>query len=179
MRRILKHILIGGSLLFAGCDQRAQSILDPRSDEAGTISDLWWVMFILGSLVFVAVMFFTLVAVLGKSGSRPPGGSMRFVWAGGIVLPAIILVGLLIYSLKASFALSPSDEAITIEPRRICGIVLKVPRPEEVGKWSECHWRSRVTGVRRLHRVHRQCTDRIDAELIQLVLTRHRVPVLS
>ena len=115
MKSAARNIAFGGSLFLMGCDQRAQSILDPRSAEAGTISDLWWVMFILGSLVFIAVMFFMLVAVLGKSGSKPPGGSMRFVWAGGIIFPAIILVGLLIYSLKASFALSPSEEGITIE----------------------------------------------------------------
>ncbi len=114
--RVLKHILLCGCLwLLTGCDQRAQSILDPRSTEAGTISDLWWVMMILGSVVFVIVMFFTMVAVLGKSGARPPGGSVRFIWAGGIIIPAVILVGLLIYSLKASFALSPSEEGITIE----------------------------------------------------------------
>ena len=101
--------------VLAGCDTRAQSILDPRSPEAREIANLWWVMFAVCSVVFVAVIWFLLQAVFGREGSRPPGGPIRFVVAGGIILPAVVLVGFLIYSLRVSLLLSPPEEGLTIE----------------------------------------------------------------
>lgn len=102
-------------LLVMGCGPHVQSVLDPRSDEASAIADLWWAMAIVGSVVFLAVMGFLFGAVFGKSGSRPPGGAMRFVWAGGIVLPAIVLVGILFYALHVTLRTAPPQHILTIE----------------------------------------------------------------
>ncbi len=102
------------SLLIAGCGEHVQSVLDPRSEEAESIARLWWVMAITGSLVFIAVLVFMFQAIFSKSGSGPPGGSVGFVWAGGIIMPAIVLVGLLIYSLRVTLMEAPED-GITID----------------------------------------------------------------
>jgi cytochrome c oxidase subunit II len=60
-------------------------------------------------------MGFFFVAVMGKGGSRPPGGAMRFIWAGGIIMPAIVLVGILFYALHVTLRTKAPEHILTIE----------------------------------------------------------------
>ena len=102
-------------LLVGGCGKHPQSILDAASPEAREIANLWWVMFAVCSVVFAAVMVFLYKAVFSRGGSLPPGGQIRFVVGGGIILPAVVLVGFLIYSLRVSILIAPPANAMTIE----------------------------------------------------------------
>lgn len=102
-------------LTLSGCGEHHQSILDPRSPEAREIANLWWVMFWVCSVVFVAVVWFLFAAIFGKVGSQPPGGPLRFVVAGGIILPAVVLIGFLIYSLRVAILISAPDDGLVIE----------------------------------------------------------------
>ena len=58
------------------------------------------------------------------------------------------------------------DEAIAVRPVRVVRIVVHEALPERVGDGRERHRRSRMAGVRLLHRVHRQSAHRVDAELV-------------
>src|SRR5690554_255026 len=91
-------LFMGALFLVSGCGEHRQSILDPQSPEAREIANLWWVMFWVCGLVFVAVLWFLGRALFSRPGSQAPGGSIRFVVAGGIVLPVVVLTGFLIYS---------------------------------------------------------------------------------
>jgi cytochrome c oxidase subunit II len=102
-------------LLLAGCGPHRQSVIDPQSPEASAIAEIWWVMLIIGTIVFVVTMAFLFVAVYTGSEDKPPGGSMRFVWAGGIIIPSIILVGILIYSMQLSTSMSGEHDGLVIE----------------------------------------------------------------
>jgi cytochrome c oxidase subunit II len=117
----LARLAPAGALGVAGCrGERAQSALHPAGPAAEAIADLWWVMFGLGAAVFVAVMALALLAVLRGRRSegapdRPPLGTNAFIWTGGVVLPAIILIYLLIASLRTTVDLRPPAGAVTVE----------------------------------------------------------------
>ncbi len=73
-----------------------QSILEPASRSAERISDLWWLMFWLGTVIFVLVMLLVLYAAVHgrRSDDRPglsTGRKQAVVIGGGIVMPLIVL----------------------------------------------------------------------------------------
>lgn len=83
-----------GALLLAGCSG-SQSILDPAGDGARDSANIWWLMFWLGTAVFVVVLALIGVAVI--RGSRDDDtalsskGRLRMVVLGGVIIPAIII----------------------------------------------------------------------------------------
>jgi cytochrome c oxidase subunit II len=76
---------------------------------------LWWLMFGLGTLVFVLVMAALYLAVFGKRSDGPPLGHRRFIVLTGLALPALVFVVLLLFSLRTTLLLRTPDAAITIE----------------------------------------------------------------
>lgn len=94
------------------------SITQPHGPAAARINELWWVMFWIATAVCVIVFVFLGLAV-GRTREGGRGGPLteRFVVWSGAVIPAVILVGLLIYSLGTNRVLAApqADEALTIE----------------------------------------------------------------
>lgn len=108
-----------GALLamLHGCHQEhRQSALHPAGPAAERIADLWWLMLAVLGGVFLVTMLLALVAILRHRRSSEPGRPVGqwFIVAGGIVLPAVILVGLLIASLFTTVGLHPPGEPVTI-----------------------------------------------------------------
>ena len=94
------------------------SVTRPQGPAAARINELWWVMFWIATVVCVVVfvlLLFSVVRPRGAQRGRPL--SERFVVISGAVIPAIILVGLLAYSLGTNEVLAApaADEALTIE----------------------------------------------------------------
>lgn len=93
---------------------------------AGVIGDrearLGWVLLAIASLVLVVVALLVVAAVYrrrpepGTSLGRT-GAGIRWIWVGGVVVPAVILLGVLFYStaIFASVARPPSRQALTIQ----------------------------------------------------------------
>ncbi len=102
---------------LVGCHRgHEQSAVHPASSEAASIATLWWVMFAVLTAVFVLVMALTYLAISrGQTGKKVPGGAGRFVVISGIIVPSIILVGLLIYSLQTTLTLRRSTEGRVIQ----------------------------------------------------------------
>lgn len=81
------------------------NVLDPRGPAAADIAVLWWVMFALGTAVFVAVTVLLIVSVVRRrtapvaedalAGEGFAGGSNVLMAVGGITLPAVVVVGLM------------------------------------------------------------------------------------
>jgi cytochrome c oxidase subunit 2 len=117
-RRPLVHalpLLVAG--LLAGCAaEHAQSALHPASAEAGAISRLWWVMLALYGAVTLVTFGLLGAALLARRspGAGPPGGDVRFVVVAGVVVPTLILVGVLVYSLQVSRTLRRPEGAFTV-----------------------------------------------------------------
>jgi cytochrome c oxidase subunit II len=104
--------------VLVGCHPgHRQSVLHPASPEASQISTLWWVMFGVLTAVFIVVMALTAAAVLvrRRQDAAPPGGGVRFVVVSGIVIPSVILVALLFYSLQVTISLRRPQEGLLIQ----------------------------------------------------------------
>lgn len=82
------------------------SVLDPRGPAGADIAVLWWVMFGLGMAVFVIVAVLLVLASVGRRGQAVAddslagegfaGGSNVLVAIGGVAVPAVIVVGLMV-----------------------------------------------------------------------------------
>jgi cytochrome c oxidase subunit 2 len=103
--------------LLVGCHRgHEQSAVHPASAESASIATLWWVMFAVLTAVFVVVMALTYLAISrGQTGKKVPGGPGRFVVISGIIVPSIILIGLLIYSLQTTLTLRWPTEGRVIQ----------------------------------------------------------------
>jgi cytochrome c oxidase subunit 2 len=112
--------------LISGCTAGVrQSALHPAGPAAAEIAWLWWIMCGAFTAVFLLVLVLVWMALVrrapsgteetaGRDGSAPPLGRNGFVIAGGIVLPVVVLVPLLILSLETSAELKQPEEALTI-----------------------------------------------------------------
>ncbi|MEX1049249.1 MAG: cytochrome c oxidase subunit II [Akkermansiaceae bacterium] len=109
------------ALLLSGCGGNDfQSALHPASEEAKSISWLWWMMVVVYGLVFLVTLGLAGMAILkrksiDKAPTEAPGGPVKFVVVAGIVVPSIILLGILVYSLRASSAMRAPETEFTIE----------------------------------------------------------------
>lgn len=74
------------------------------------VAELAQAMFIGGGLIFVVVMVLACAALFGPASLRLALGQHRFILAGGVVFPVIVLSALLVYSLLSSAALGRADE---------------------------------------------------------------------
>jgi cytochrome c oxidase subunit 2 len=100
------------------------SALDPQGPAAANIANLWWLLFWLGTAVFVIVTALLLFIVFTH---RRPGEMMApdlrapehrtWIWWGGVIFPAIILSLTLFFTLRSHIALAypPTPPALTIE----------------------------------------------------------------
>jgi cytochrome c oxidase subunit II len=117
-RLIHTVVLILAAASLAGCEgERVQSMLHPEGPAAQEIATLWWILFGIGTAVFVVTMLALFVGIWlgGKGRERPPLGN-RFVVVTGIVLPAIILLVTMYFALAATPKMYvPDNTAVTIE----------------------------------------------------------------
>jgi cytochrome c oxidase subunit II len=116
-RHSLPALLCGGLLLLMGChhDHR-QSMLHPASPASAQIAWLWWVLFAVCTAVFVIVMILLAAAIFHRRDQpqrQSPLGN-KFIIVSGIVLPAIILFGLLVISVRSQVSLGMPETQLTI-----------------------------------------------------------------
>ena len=123
-------------LFLAGCTSvplvpaRTPSALDPAGPVAAHLATLWWVMFALGTAMFLLVVGFMFAALLRRPRATSDvdpdttGGDEGRRWPiwGGIILPIVVLVltfGYNIYTLAAiEKPLNKTDVNIEIVGRR-------------------------------------------------------------
>lgn len=123
---ILAIVTTLSGVAFAGM-AAGQSILEPASRSAERIADLWWVMFWLGTAVFVVVMLLLGFAVTRgrrREDNRGLSNGRRqaVVLAGGVVVPFLILVVVFGYTLRTITGLaddrSTSDWTVEVIGRQ-------------------------------------------------------------
>ena len=92
-------------LIASGCSG-SLSTLSPSGPAAGSIATLWWVMLAGACVLFALVMGLFLLVV-----RRPGWGSSvsptRWIVLGGLALPAVVLLPLVVYALIAGERLLP------------------------------------------------------------------------
>ncbi|WP_164102417.1 cytochrome c oxidase subunit II [Candidatus Laterigemmans baculatus] len=105
------------ALLLSGCQgDRVQSSLHPAGPAAEAVAQLWWVLLTILGLYTLAVFVLTALAIFRRNplGRRARYQGRAFILVGGVILPAVILVPLLIYSLTTTVALHQPDTGLTI-----------------------------------------------------------------
>jgi cytochrome c oxidase subunit II len=106
------------SLGLTAC-KGAPSTLEPSGPGAARIEGLWWLAFWVAAAVFAIVCGFLVVAVIrGRRTSavrgRVPWGE-PFVVVSGVVVPAVLLIGIYVVSLADTRALSRRGELARFE----------------------------------------------------------------
>jgi len=111
---------------LSGCGE-APAIFDAAGQAAKQINSLWWLLFGLGSAVYIVVMGYlflalyrrrqpTTDAVLAPDGDLGGGNTRVVIW-GGIIIPALILLIVYGFTFRTLWALSANDQEtdLTIE----------------------------------------------------------------
>lgn len=96
--------LIGVAFWVTACQGR-QSSLDPRGPAAAQIAELWWIMLVMGGLVFAVVLGLLWAALFRRRAaevSGTPKSNQGHTWivAGGIVMPIIVLIAVIIFTVE-------------------------------------------------------------------------------
>lgn len=109
-------ILIAARAFAQGIDG-SPSILNPAGPFAESIAQLWWLMLLLGTLIFLLVLFL-MVGSLFKGRQEPPSEEYvinRWIVLGGIVMPSIVLAIVFAATLHTSNLQARSSSEMTIE----------------------------------------------------------------
>ena len=108
------------ALVACSTTDRTPSITDPKGSEAHTIAGVWWLMCGLAAAVYIVVAGFILVAAFrGRRTERGRHSGARdstFIWVGGIIVPALILLVLGATTVHATDTLrKPEKDPLHIE----------------------------------------------------------------
>ncbi|KQP17882.1 cytochrome c oxidase subunit II [Pseudorhodoferax sp. Leaf267] len=94
--------------LLAGCGAAGPlSALDPAGPGAAPIARVWWAMFWGGMALLVFMTALGLYAALRRPQGTPRVSERAFVLWGGLALPGVVLVALLLWGVRAGHALLP------------------------------------------------------------------------
>ncbi|MFW5973336.1 MAG: cytochrome c oxidase subunit II [Bacteroidota bacterium] len=105
------------TLTVGGCGgNEVQSMLRADGPAAREIQRLWWILFGLGSAVFLLVLVL-LGAALFRPASEdgPPLGESRYLLVFGILFPFAILFIVLVLSLRSTLGIRTPDADLTVE----------------------------------------------------------------
>jgi cytochrome c oxidase subunit 2 len=83
----------------------AQSVLTPAGPDGERLAELSWLLFGGGAMIFLAVAAFLAAAAFGGPSARATLGSRRFILAGGVAFPVVVLTALLLHALFLARAL--------------------------------------------------------------------------
>lgn len=122
VRRVARAALwLAPVLLAAGCGgEGAGGMLDAASPQAGRIAGLWWVLLVLGVLVYVLVMVALAVPLLRsrRNGADPEQDGdagddgdvqRRLVVGGGVALPVVVIVVLVVLGALVGREVAPTS----------------------------------------------------------------------
>ena len=109
------------AVLAAGCGSN-QSITSPVTDPAREIDTLWWSMFAVGMVIFLAVMALLVLAFIRRHRATDPAKAERMSYAvilgGGMFAPVVVLAVLFAFVIRVMPAVSapaPGSTRLTVE----------------------------------------------------------------
>lgn len=98
------------TMLMTGCGEATVSALVPAGQAAAEIARITWVM-IAATLVLMVVMSLLGLHAVYRRSEGPVGPSARAViLAGGVIVPTVVLLALLVYGVRSGDAMLPIGE---------------------------------------------------------------------
>jgi cytochrome c oxidase subunit 2 len=116
--------LLSGLLCALSACAAAPSTLHPQGPAAARLAQFWWALLTVATIVFVIVIGLIVYALFrhrrrNADGSIEDGGigdGRSFITIGGAVVPALVLVGVMIYTVDVQNAISmPASPALTVQ----------------------------------------------------------------
>jgi cytochrome c oxidase subunit 2 len=118
-RTTLKVVVTSSAIGLVSCTSTT-STLDPEGPGAARIERLWWLIFWIATLVFLVVLAFLIAALV--RGRRKHVDVQRhvrwgepFIVISGVVVPAVILIAVFVFSLADMRALSSTGSRAALE----------------------------------------------------------------
>jgi len=99
-------------LLLSAC-QGEQAMLDSRGTGAERVEAMWWAMLVVSGLIYTGVLVLLLVAALRRRREEAENGhpqGLAWILGGGVVVPAIVLTPLFVWTLTEMGHLRPDAE---------------------------------------------------------------------
>lgn len=104
------------TLATAACAGDPPNMLDPISPDAERVGRLWWVMLSISGLVFAVVLWLLVGSILRRKREAPrrtdDGIGKRLIIWGGLIGPAVILVGVFLLATLDLRALSDNEDPV-------------------------------------------------------------------
>ncbi|MGQ0648941.1 MAG: cytochrome c oxidase subunit II [Gemmatimonadaceae bacterium] len=118
------RLAAGLACSLAGCSG-VQSMLDVRGPAAAAIAELWWRLLAIGAGVYATLLILLVMAIWHRRKDVAPReagpGDVRWVVVGGLVVPAVILSAVFVFTLRTMRSLhddGPAPVAIDVVGRR-------------------------------------------------------------
>ncbi|HZP30797.1 MAG TPA: cytochrome c oxidase subunit II [Acidimicrobiia bacterium] len=105
-------------LALAACGGASPSTLHAEGSESREVARLWWLMFGLAVAVYVVVASLIVWAIVRgrRRTRRATFNDDKFIWIGGVIAPAIILLVLGVFTMTTSNAIrEPSSRALVVK----------------------------------------------------------------
>jgi cytochrome c oxidase subunit II len=101
------------------CNAQGPNALDPAGPAARHLAWLWWVMLAMGAAVILLVLSLLAIALFRRRRepeAPPPLGTTGFIVGGGVALPLVVGIALMVLTVGAAGVNRPSgDENLTVE----------------------------------------------------------------
>jgi cytochrome c oxidase subunit II len=113
-------LVLLSAVLFGGCDSKTPTVLDPKGPVASTESDLFWIILVIATIIFVAVTSVLVYSIVrfrerpGMPAPRQTHGNTRLEIAWTIA-PSIVLFIVLIFTITYMFRLAEPASASTMK----------------------------------------------------------------
>ena len=104
-RGVVASGAVAAAALLAACGRGSPSAVSPQAPQSHVIARVWWLMFGLAIAVYLVVGGFIIVALLRRPRDDEAGAARRenrFIWLGGIIVPALILGFLGVVTVRAT-----------------------------------------------------------------------------
>lgn len=118
-------LLLVVGCLVGGCTENTPALIRPQGEAAREINTLWWILFGMGTAVYLLVMAFVLFALFRRRSQADLSGDpqrngvngRRLIWFGGVIIPAVILAVTYGFTLDTmrDLRLPTSDDRLVIK----------------------------------------------------------------
>ncbi len=107
---ITPAVVVTSALLVSGCGDPTVSALAPAGEAASEIARITWIMIAATLFLMVVISALGLHAVYRKSDGPVGPSPLAVILAGGVIVPTVVLLALLVFGVRSGDAMLPVGE---------------------------------------------------------------------